>query len=154
MKQQKQAFAYENSWFNSQNDNWPDFRVNPQFEDADRHEFQYATAWCHGVPGIGLSRLRAYQILKDEKNLNDSHAALRTAVHSVTEMNTVKRSNFSLCHGLAGICDLLLYATSILKDEKYKSIATNIGLYGIDKYSTRDPTGPVVCRLVEPPILC
>jgi lantibiotic modifying enzyme len=80
--------------------------------------------------------LRAYQILTDEKNLNDSLAALQTAVRSVTELNTIRRSNFSLCHGLAGICDLLLYATSILKDEKYKSVATNIGLYGIDKYSS------------------
>ena len=108
-------------------------------------------SWCSWYRTFSL---RAYQILTDEKNLNDSLAALRTAIRSVTETNTVRRSNFSLCHGLAGICELLLYATSILKDEKYRSLATNIGLYGMISIQPRHRTGRVVCRLVELPILC
>jgi lantibiotic modifying enzyme len=87
-KAAEQAFAYENKWFNSQNDNWPDFRRAHGFEDGEHQGFAYSTAWCHGAPGIGLSRLRDYQILKDENNLNDSYAAIRTAVRSVKEMNT------------------------------------------------------------------
>ena len=54
---------------------------------------------------------------------------------SAKELITSNASNFSLCHGLAGICELLISATSILKDDSYKTIATDIGIYGIDKYA-------------------
>jgi type 2 lantibiotic biosynthesis protein LanM len=129
------AFEYENHWFNKQNNNWPDFRVDNKNDDGNFQGFAYSAGWCHGAPGIGLSRLRAYQILNDEKYTQDVHAALRTAERIVKEMDA-NTANFSLCHGLAGIGELLLYATEIFNDSFYKSLATEIGRFGIEKYAS------------------
>jgi lantibiotic modifying enzyme len=38
----------------------------PGQEIPDDDPFSYATAWCHGAPEIGLSRLRSYEITGDE----------------------------------------------------------------------------------------
>ena len=55
----RKAFSYENHWFNQKMANWPDFRKYPSYDsNMKSSEFRYATAWCHGAPGIGLSRLR------------------------------------------------------------------------------------------------
>ena len=68
------AFSYENHWFNKQNNNWPDFGTHDGIRvSKDKNQrLAYSYAWCHGAPGIGLSRIRAYDILRDEKNLKDS----------------------------------------------------------------------------------
>jgi lantibiotic modifying enzyme len=44
-------------------------------------------------------------------------------------------NDFSLCHGLSGICEILLYANNVLKKNSYKHLAEKIGIYGIRKYS-------------------
>jgi lantibiotic modifying enzyme len=51
------AFEYERSLFSSEHENWPDLR--------DRSKTEFATAWCHGAPGIALSRLSALGQLDD-----------------------------------------------------------------------------------------
>jgi lantibiotic biosynthesis protein len=130
------AFAYENHWFNGEVNNWPDFRSdakNPQ----NKSVFTYAIAWCHGAPGIGLSRIRAYDIIKDSKYLLDSQAALKTSAEVLEEIIGGKEPfDFSLCHGLSGICETLLYASQVFKDSTYKSLAERVGLYGINKYES------------------
>ncbi|MGD9533405.1 MAG: lanthionine synthetase LanC family protein [Candidatus Nitrosocosmicus sp.] len=127
------AFSYENHWFNKQINNWPDFRSN-SLVDANRLGFKYATAWCHGAPGIGLSRIRAFHLLKDPKYLLDSNAAINTSIQVLEK--AIKNSNFdfSLCHGLSGVCETLLYADKIFGTNLYKSMLRRIGLYGIKKY--------------------
>ena len=131
------AFSYENHWFNEQNNNWPDFRSQGK-KSQNNSELTYAVSWCHGAPGIGLSRLRAYDIIKDVKYLDDSGASLKTSVMILEKiMNSNTNHNFadfSLCHGLSGICETLLYASKIFKDETYKSLAEKVGHYGIEKY--------------------
>jgi lantibiotic modifying enzyme len=149
----EQAFAYENNWFNSEYGNWPDFRIAHQLAGSNREEFTYATAWCHGAPGIGLARLRAFQILQEETQLNDSLVALRTAIRSINDMNSFSGSNFSLCHGLAGVCELLIYGASILKDDSYNSVASDVGKYGIDKYAKPGLTWPCGIQTGETPDL-
>ena len=73
----KEPSRVENHWFSEKDNNWPDFRTNSQstYEDGDDYEdddaFRYAIAWCHGSPGIGLSRLYAYKILKKEEYMRD-----------------------------------------------------------------------------------
>lgn len=161
------AFQYENHWFSDQNENWPDFRsednnesstqdLKKGGENARREKDQkFAVAWCHGAPGIGLSRLRAYQILKDEKYLKDIHAALNTtmrAANGVNENNaSVQYNNFSLCHGLSGIGEILLNAGQILDDngETYRLLAGEIGKYGIEKYASQSLPWPCDVRIGE-----
>jgi type 2 lantibiotic biosynthesis protein LanM len=129
------AFSYENHWFNYQNRNWPDFRTQDKVS-KNNSEFTYAIAWCHGAPGIGLSRLRAYDLLKSEQYLQDSQSAINTSTQMLEDtINNNYIYDFSLCHGLSGICEILLYANQILKKDSYISLAKKIGIYGIEKYA-------------------
>ena len=52
----------------------------------------------------------------------------------INNNNSNITNDFSLCHGLSGICETLLYAYQILKDNTYRLLAENIGLYGIKNY--------------------
>jgi lantibiotic biosynthesis protein len=130
----EQAFSYENNWFSEKENNWPDFRKDSRIINSDSQEPVYGTAWCHGAPGIGLSRLYAYKILKEEKYMKDSLAALSTIRNLLIDKDNLSQHNYSLCHGLAGICEPLIYASEVFHDDSYKSLATDIGLYGIEKY--------------------
>src|SRR5579863_2296010 len=90
----QQAFRYERRWFDSQKENWPDFRS----QDQSGKPF-YAVAWCHGAPGIGLSRLRCYQLLQDHECLAEVEAALRTTTNILNMAVATGAGNYSLCHG-------------------------------------------------------
>ena len=91
------AFGYERACYNPERGNWPDFR-----EGAT----SYSTAWCHGASGIGFSRIRACQILGPEGYREEADAALATTEAAVAAVD----GDFSLCHGIAGNTDLLLFA--------------------------------------------
>jgi lantibiotic biosynthesis protein len=135
----KQAFAYENYWFDENHDNWPDFRTAGKLHDnTDNQQYAFTTAWCHGAPGIALSRLRAYHILKDEKYLKDCHAALRATTMAInsneSDSGSFHSTNFSLCHGLAGNSEPLIYADEVFRGSSYQSIACDVGIAGIEKY--------------------
>jgi len=57
----------------------------------------------------------------------------------VEEKNSdVQMADYSLCHGLAGICELLIYAHEIFTNDqnRYKSLATDVGIYGVKKYAS------------------
>lgn len=112
------GFAYEDSCFNKEQENWPDFRTgSPRYQPKDGRQM-CSCAWCHGAPGIGLSRFRACQITGDQQ----FEVAARTA------LNTTMRSfgpdimyNYSLCHGLFGNADLMLYAAQITGDDTIRT---------------------------------
>lgn len=154
------AFQYENWWFSVQNKNWPDFRRDDDDREVaianlekEEENPRFSVAWCHGAPGISLSRLRAHQILKNEKYLNDIRAALYTTTQVAMGIGdkdkNVQYGNFSLCHGLAGIGEILLCAGQILNDETYRSLAIDIGKYGVEKYSKLSLPWPCDTRIGE-----
>jgi lantibiotic biosynthesis protein len=129
----EKAFDYENYWFNNKHDNWPDFRKNKN-SIHEPENFRYVMAWCHGAPGIGLSRLYAYTILKDEKYLKDYQAALRSTIAFIKEKKDAYTHNYSLCHGLFGMCELLIYSWKVFNDNVCKSLAENIGNSAARRY--------------------
>lgn len=71
------ALAYERLRFNSSKRNWPDFRVSPGTNEPDA----FRVAWCHGAPGIGLSRacLWGTELWDDECTEEISNAIKTTA---------------------------------------------------------------------------
>ena len=138
-----QAFYYENSWFNKDFNNWPDFR-NPQNDDftEKQEKFKYHMAWCHGAPGIGLSRLYRHKIQKDDVYANDCVAAINTVKKTIE--NDLKKENirdFCLCHGLFGLADILIYANNILYDEYSENLIAKVANYGMVNY----PSGEWPC---------
>lgn len=106
----RSAFDYENHWFRPDLDNWPDFR-NSTGEDTPA---PCSTAWCHGAPGIGLSRLRALRIDGDRHD-HDARAAVRSTM-AVLRRASARGQDFTPCHGLAGLVELLLLAGEVLGD--------------------------------------
>jgi type 2 lantibiotic biosynthesis protein LanM len=151
----EQAFAYENHWFNPEHDNWPDFRILSREKgnsSTDVKDLVYSTSWCHGAPGIGFSRLHAYQILKDESYLKDLQACLRTAVKLLKEGDdgggfVNSKSNYCLCHGLSGICEFLICSNELINDDSYRSLVVNVATRGVEQYTNNDQPWP--CGIVE-----
>jgi lantibiotic modifying enzyme len=128
-----EAFRYERSCWNPEEKNWPDFR-----ED----EVSYPVFWCHGAAGIALSRLRAWQILRDEQLLAEALSGLATVRD---EMGSAQ--NYSLCHGEFGNADLLIYASEVFKDETWLAQAQTAAETGVERFERRRVPWP--CGLYE-----
>jgi type 2 lantibiotic biosynthesis protein LanM len=90
------GLEYERGLFSAAEGNWPDLRPNR----AD----DFAVAWCHGAPGIGLARLG---ILRHEDD-PATRVEVRTAVETTRARGFA--SNHTLCHGGLGNLELLLEA--------------------------------------------
>jgi len=102
------AFAYERQWFDATVANWPDFRVDDHKRSKARAKARFTTAWCHGAPGIALSRWRATELLHDEDLLAEARTALQTTRSVVIDSLEDPFAEFCLCHGLAGNAEVLL----------------------------------------------
>lgn len=123
------GFRYERRWYSPHQQNWPDFRIDPRAPAQNPAQVTYAVAWCHGAPGIGLSRLRAYELTGDPEILHEAHAAIEGTYRSISVPNPY--DNYSLCHGLGGNAEIFLAAARILGDPQYATIAGYIGQRGI-----------------------
>jgi hypothetical protein len=102
---------------------WPDFRKGIwRTSDLDAHrkaflegDFDFFTksgdlnVWCHGAAGIGLSRLRAYELLGNPEHRNDALTALETC-RWINEKVVSQKVSFTLCHGIGGVVELFLEA--------------------------------------------
>lgn len=119
----RESFRYENSVFNPERDNWPDFRYSA--DSGDRGH--YGVAWCLGAPGIGLSRLGAVQIdPATPQHRLDAEAALRTVRRRLESSTDPGSEDFSLCHGWAGLGDFALLAAEALGSTDAQSLAEEI----------------------------
>jgi lantibiotic modifying enzyme len=95
------AFQYENEWFRAGENNWPDFR-----EEADPVRAPSCIGWCHGAPGIALTRIRAVALGLEEYR-SDARAALATTRNALADRDEWIEGDLSLCHGRAGLGEVL-----------------------------------------------
>jgi lantibiotic biosynthesis protein len=126
----EEAFAYERRLFDPKEENWPDLREAPAEDTSAAPAFM--VAWCHGAPGIGLARLRAMQLRQVAHDRSEAEAAVRTSAKAVEQMLGSPYANFSLCHGLGSLGDLLLMAADVLPDPEAFRLARRIGVTGIE----------------------
>lgn len=129
----EQLFKYESNYYSNIHKNWMDMR-NSFYDDYTYNEHRtaflndnktfftvgdYFSAWCHGAPGIGLSRARAAELLK--KRLYKKELGI--CINNVKRNASFgKKTTFNMCHGLSGNLDLLLYSGNKFKnirDSKY-----------------------------------
>ena len=109
-----EGFRYEQHWFDVTHENWPDFReANSIPGTPTRMAVPFTTAWCHGAPGIGMARLRAFQLLAIPEYFAHGQAALRSTIRWLSDPNTAFGSQ-CLCHGALGNAELLLCARELL----------------------------------------
>jgi len=131
----QEAFRYERSHYNAQEENWPDFRDYQRLPRvADTPVF--ATAWCHGAPGIALSRLRAWQLTSDERLREEAEAALRSTTR-ILQSTEAANMGFSLCHGRGGNADILLEGARILGLRDLRKTAEEVGYDGISRFESK-----------------
>ncbi|MDB4950867.1 MAG: hypothetical protein JWM27_3516 [Gemmatimonadetes bacterium] len=144
----EQAFVYERRTFSAEHDNWPDLRHSDlsEYLHAGRidelrrriaspegfpaYEPRHMSAWCHGAPGIGLTRLRAWELLGEPLYRDEAEAALRATLASIVD----DRMNYSLCHGRAGNCETLLYGARVLGDDTLRTTAEDCMLTGVERW--------------------
>jgi len=129
-----QAFRYEAHWFDAQQGNWPDHRVFGDPAEAAALPPSFSMAWCHGAPGIGLSRLRAWRLTGDPARLAEAHAALATTVRALEAGLAGPGYGFSLCHGDAGNAELPLLAAEVLGEPAPALTAERVGWAGIERW--------------------
>jgi type 2 lantibiotic biosynthesis protein LanM len=101
----REALRYERSCFDPAEGIWPDFRLRSGVDTQNR---RFEVAWCHGAPGIGLTRLQLLRLVDDPP----MHREIRTALTT-----TCARGfgfNHSLCHGDLGNAEVVLEAGRIL----------------------------------------
>lgn len=147
----EQAFLYERQFYNEENKNWPDFRYNElseyvhynrleelkeaiQKNELLPYQIRYMSAWCHGTPGIGLARLRAYELTRNETYLKESLNACEDTIRSLK----TAEGNYSLCHGFLGNAETLLTGSKILGDKGFAEIALQKALEGIDRFENKN----------------
>ncbi|HVF14260.1 MAG TPA: lanthionine synthetase LanC family protein [Acidimicrobiales bacterium] len=142
------AFAYERRLFDPGRGNWPDFRSARASGRRSRSPGPgWVTMWCHGAPGIALSRLRAVELFDDEDCRREAVVAVETTRRNVLAWLPTA-SNYSLCHGLAGNAEVLLCAHEVLgaSEEASCQVALEVAERGIDRYA---PDGRWPCGTTE-----
>ncbi|WP_420146957.1 lanthionine synthetase LanC family protein [Spirosoma sp.] len=124
-----QGLRYENAFFDQPQQNWPDFRAATSNEATNGPTC--SCAWCHGAPGIALSRLRGYELTHHPALKEEAQTAVATTARHLT---WEQQTNFSQCHGLAGNSDVLLEAADILNQSDWRVQAEAIGQRGQERY--------------------
>ena len=133
----EEAFRYERHWFNPEKGNWPDLR-DPELSGQPREQgVSYMNAWCHGAPGIALSRLRVYEVFGDEACLGEAETAIETTIANLYANAEMSQTNYSLCHGLGGNSEPLIYGARILNRPDLFAKAEEVALRGIEMYESQ-----------------
>jgi lantibiotic modifying enzyme len=108
------AFAYERRWMRADGSNWLDLRGVSRRHRPDRAALAAGLAWCHGAPGILLTRLRSAAITGAAEHRTEAQAALATTRVAVADQLAAGAPGTSLCHGLAGNAAILSAAAARL----------------------------------------
>jgi len=135
----EEARRYESCQFSPQYANWPDLRYLYDPDSPNKDGPSYPISWCHGAPGIGLDRLRAYEIFGGESLLTEAEIAMRT---TEAVLSYAKGSNFSLCHGLGGNADLFIAAARVLDDPMRLTLPEQVAEQGIEQVEHQDLRWP------------
>ena len=157
------GFNYERRWFSPEQGNWPDLR---NYDHNKPNEIACGFAWCHGAPGIALSRLRAYELVSAPEYgfKQEAETALATTYQHIQQVltNPATRNNYSLCHGIAGNAYSLLLGGVQLNKPHYVQLAQQVGLAGIKMYDethtawpsgVNDPSGKTIGQEETPGLM-
>lgn len=145
------AFAYENARFVVDAGNWPDLRP---YEDDTDDTVSCGAAWCHGGPGIGLSRVRAMRWRSDGADRRDTEAALRVTLHQLVAVEPDEGFDGTLCHGRAGLIELACTLADALGDTGARATAITAARRAAERHADDPARWPVsVLRGSDPSLL-
>jgi lantibiotic biosynthesis protein len=129
------AFAYEDKLFNPAQANWLDVRF-PYGDYGGGLTGTYQATWCHGAAGIGLTRLRAMRLDPEQAAAHEQMARVALATTIATSELNVKAPRFdaTLCHGLAGLSEIVLICAEAFDDDKQRTVAADLTAELIRRY--------------------
>ena len=132
------AHDYERHWYDPAQRNWPDLRFGAS---SPKIQPSYPVYWCHGAAGIGFSRLRAFAITGDPRLRSEAEIAVSTTARLIDMLaggpgQGSSDANFSLCHGMAGNADLMLFGAELLGDAECCRRAYLVGDVGIARHGS------------------
>jgi lantibiotic modifying enzyme len=130
------AFAYERALFDAAAGNWLDVSA-PDETGAAAEVRRFVVAWCHGAPGIALTRVRAVELLDDDDCRAEAIAGVGTTREAVRDDLAAGSGNYSLCHGMAGNAEILLLAHPTLDEGRHedRALAVEVAEAGIERYA-------------------
>lgn len=137
----EQAFFYESCFYDESIQNWRDLRkVFQKYEDYKTHETAYLegnldfftrggdiNSWAHGAAGIGLTRLRAFELLKKPIYEKEAKNAISRAMRQGGE-NDQLSPMFTMSEGEPGNAELFLQSAALFNDPHYLTLAESIAL--------------------------
>jgi hypothetical protein len=137
------ALEYEQTYFVPELNNWPDFRGHKARSRTWRRPGNFMTYWCHGAPGIALTRVRAYEITSNEEYREQALRAMDCCRAMIEATLSHGMATFCLCHGLAGNADVLLECARTLGSNvsEIVKVAREVGSVGLAMYA-RDRSWP------------
>lgn len=117
LKCAKRAIKYENTLYNHRDNNWSDKRSK---ENRLIKGFPEPVNWCHGAPGIGLSRILCKEIVPQIIDDKDIKCAIQKTIAAGYGGSDCQ------CHGSFGNMEILLKAAELYGNEPYYEIARKI----------------------------
>lgn len=135
----EQAFLYESKHYRSNEKNWLDLRKSFITEHDKKecekaiesknykyfYDEKFMNAWCHGYPGIGLTRIRAYELTGKDIYKEEYETGLDNLL-VVGNNSAVNSTSFTLCHGVGGNLDTVIEGQRVFPDNKKQEILGQI----------------------------
>jgi type 2 lantibiotic biosynthesis protein LanM len=137
------AFRYERSFYDPEARNWPDLREDI-FSPTPRQGPRYLLAWCHGAPGVALSRLSALTLADDGEARGEVEAAIEGTFAAPLRVGQ------SLCHGEVGNLMIAAHAARALQRPDWQAtiaarldrVLTDLRTRGLQGDFTYAPSAP------------
>jgi len=128
----EQAFKYESNYYDENAKNWKDLRKGMYLDESEKkhreayfsknYDFfsnpDYMSAWCHGAPGIGLSRLRAYELIRKSIYKSELKICIKNVLNN---SQMIYGKSYSLCHSVGGNLDLVIDYLRMFRNDEYKN---------------------------------
>lgn len=116
---------FEEKMYDADAANYPTYQSTP----TDK---AFITAWCHGAPGIGLTRLMAYKITRDESLLLQIQKNLKvTTAFSLEHLDHI-------CCGNFGRMDIELEHARFFEDQKAIDTIKREATYIVNRFYEHD----------------
>jgi lantibiotic modifying enzyme len=143
-----EAALYERAWFQREQGNWPDLRELTRSKLLRGTLPKYPLFWCHGAIGIGLARLRQFELSGETIFAVEAETALQSAQRQLAELSDLEGPiDLCLCHGLAGVVELLLEGARVFGQPRLRELAMSCGRLGLGQ--VRDAEGPWPCGVPD-----
>jgi lantibiotic modifying enzyme len=130
------AITYEDVFFRAEEGNWIDVRF-PNSGAPGSYTGTCQSTWCHGAPGIGLTRLLAMRCDPEQAVYHETMArtALNTTLSALQRNLAAPRFDSTLCHGICGLSEIALCFAEALDDDAAANAAKTAALQLIERYS-------------------